>query len=269
MASNIAHRGAGSLAPENSLAAIRKAWEIGADRVEIDVSVSFDEHLFLLHDQYLLRTTNVSDCFPTRAMDFHTTFTLAELKTLDAGSWFVSTDPFGQIAAGNISEKDQRDYKGLKIPSLEEVLRFVKEKDWMVNIELKKLPPPLEKFPVEQAVLQLIKDLQLDPGQIVISSFYHNYLYSVKNTHPEFEVQALIGDTGEKSLDWGKFDFTTYNANADLIDEAQIATARANNSLVNIFTVNDTAEMRRFINAGVKGIITDFPQNLANLLHKK
>ncbi len=269
MVSNIAHRGARSLAPENSLAAIQKAWEIGADGIEIDVGASRDEHLFLLHDPNLLRTTNISDCFPTRATNFHTTFTLAELRTLDAGSWFVNKDPFGQIAAGNISEADQHEFMGLKIPSLEEALLFIKKKDWKVNIELKKLPPPLEKFPVEQKVLQLIKDLRIAPDQIAISSFHHNYLYSIKNTHPEFEVQALIGDTGERTLDWGKFDFDTYNANADLIDEAQIATARANNSQVNLFTVNDPAEMQRFINAGVRGIITDFPQILVNLSHKK
>ncbi len=265
---NIAHRGARSLAPENTIPALQKAWEIGADGIEIDVAVSRDEQLFLHHDSLLVRTTNVRECYPEKAGECYTSFTLAELKTLDAGAWFVREDPFGQIAAGNILPEDYRSFTGLSLPSLEEVLLFVMEKDWMVNIEIKKVPPPLEAFPVEQKLLGLLNELQIPQRQVILSSFVHEYLCSIQKKCPEIEVQALIGDVGEQELDWGRFRFATYNVNADLIDERQIATAQANNSRVNLFTVNDPEEMKRYIKAGVMGIITDFPQILGKLLQE-
>ncbi len=269
MVLNIAHRGARSLAPENTLKAIRKAWEIGADGVEIDVAVSRDKKLFLLHDQNLIRTTNVSDCFPDRANNAFTTFTLSEIQSLDAGSWFIEKDPFDQISAGNVKKEETTKYIGLQIPTLEAVLAFIKEKNWFINIELKRLPAPLTNFPVEHQVIQLIKRLELSPHQVVISSFNHAYLHSLKTSQAAIEVQALIGDTFSQSLDWGDFSFDTYNANADLIDEVQIARAHARDSQVNLFTVNDPVEMQRFINAGIKGIMTDFPHLLASLLQQQ
>ena len=100
MVLNIAHAGARSLAPENTLAAARKALEVGADLWETDVAVTSDGELILFHDDSLARTTNAPVRFPDRSPWTFTTFTLAEIRSLDAGSWFVETDPFGQIAAG-------------------------------------------------------------------------------------------------------------------------------------------------------------------------
>ncbi len=81
-------------------------------------------------------------------------------------------------------------------------------------------------------------------------------------------MQALIGDEGEEELDWGNYQFATYNANADIIDENQIAQALENNCRVNLFTVNDPDKMLQFIKAGVGGIITDFPHHLKAVLQK-
>ncbi len=78
---NIGHRGARSLAPENTLAAFRKAWDIGADGIEVDVQVSADGQLVIHHDKTPARTTNVLECFPDRANQPITTF-LLELKSL-------------------------------------------------------------------------------------------------------------------------------------------------------------------------------------------
>lgn len=85
---SIAHRGASAYAPEHTFAAYRLAIEQGADYVEQDLAVTGDGVLICLHDDSLDRTTNVADVFPGRAPWLAIDFTLAEIKALDAGSWF-------------------------------------------------------------------------------------------------------------------------------------------------------------------------------------
>jgi|SRR3990167_4489231 len=106
----IAHRGASNEAPENTLASFRRAVEIGADAIEFDVFATSDHHLMVHHDYYLERTTN--------GKGFIENHTLAQLKKLDAGNWFSP------------------EFKGEKIPTLEEVLDFGKGK-CRFEIELK------------------------------------------------------------------------------------------------------------------------------------
>jgi glycerophosphoryl diester phosphodiesterase len=266
MVLNIAHRGARSLAPENTLPAIRKAWEIGADLLEIDIAVTSDGRLILLHDNLLLRTTDVQRRFPDRAKKPSTTFTLAEVCSLDAGSWFVATDPFGQITAGNITPAELQSFKGITIPSLEEVLLFVQQKSWRVNIELKQVPAPMQAFPITDAVLHLIEHLQVPADQVIISSFVHAYIREVRDKRPDIEINALIGLSRSGRQNWGNYEFSIYNADANYTNEGQIRKARKHDCQVNVYTVNRPAEMQRFIRVGVRGIFTDFPQILAHLL---
>ena len=104
---NIAHRGARSLVPENTLAAARKGLAIGADLWELDVAMSADGVPFVVHDDTLARTSNVKAVYPDRSPWTNHLFTWAEIQQLDFGSWFVTTDPFKQIAAGNVSQAEQ------------------------------------------------------------------------------------------------------------------------------------------------------------------
>lgn len=118
---NVAHRGASAYAPEHTLAAYRLALEQGADFVEQDLAVTKDGVLICIHDPTLERTTNVEELFPTRSSDvtwegktvrgwFANDFTLAEIKQLDAGSWFDAK------------------FKGEKIPTFDEAVALVKGK---------------------------------------------------------------------------------------------------------------------------------------------
>jgi glycerophosphoryl diester phosphodiesterase len=267
MVMNIAHRGARSLAPENTMPAIRKAWETGADAVEIDVAVSLDGQLIILHDETLQRTTDVRRRFPDRAEAPCSAFTLAQIRSLDAGSWFLDTDPFGQIAAGTISSADLQQFAGISVPTLAEVLEFIRQTSWQVNIEIKRALPPMEDFPVVDAVLQDIDRQQMPPGTISISSFVHEYIREIRAKRPDIEIHALIGPTGECPQDWGGYEFSIYNAWAGCTDEDQIRAAHRHGCQVNLYTVNDPAEMQRFAAAGVRGIFTDYPQVLAQVLH--
>ena len=116
---NVAHRGASAYAPEHTLAAYRLAIEMGADFVEQDLAVTKDGVLVCLHDATLERTTNVAEVFPDRAVSISlegktrkawvaNDFTLAEIKQLDAGSWFDAK------------------FKGEKVPTFDEAVALVK-----------------------------------------------------------------------------------------------------------------------------------------------
>ncbi|HEX8593434.1 MAG TPA: glycerophosphodiester phosphodiesterase [Pseudomonas sp.] len=108
----IAHRGASFDAPEETIPAYTVARELGADYLEMDIQRTKDGVLIALHDDTLERTTNVADVFPKRAKDPISTFTLAELKQLDAGSWFNKAYP----------DRARSSYAGLQILTLDEVI---------------------------------------------------------------------------------------------------------------------------------------------------
>jgi glycerophosphoryl diester phosphodiesterase len=262
---NIAHRGARSLAPENTLAAARKGLEVGADLWESDVGVTSDGELILFHDDSLARTTDATARYPDRAPWTFTTFTLAEIRSLDAGSWFVDTDPFDQIAAGAVTCVESAAYRGEQVPTLHEALLLTRDAGWRINLELKRLPPPLERFPVVERVLALVAELEMPPHQVTLSAFNHGWLRQAQALRPHIEVQALIGYSFTEPLDWGDLSFAAYNARSTLVTEEKIREVTSQGIAVNLFTVNEEDDMRRFIAAGVTGLFTDFPQKLAGL----
>lgn len=266
MVVNIAHRGARSVAPENTLMAGQKAVEIGADLWEVDVGVSGDETLILFHDTTLERTTNVADVFPDRSNDPFTTFSFEEIRQLDAGSWFVETDPFGQIGAGAVPESDLAECRAQKVPTLEEILVFTRDAGFGVNLELKDLPGDMAAFPLPARVLSLARELEVGPDQIIFSSFNHEWLREIMALAPEYRIQALIGDPEDQPLDWGDERFAVYNPRHTLIKEEKIRALAEKNIGVNLWTVNEEKDMKRFIAAGAQGIITDFPQRLKRLV---
>ena len=265
----IAHRGARSLAPENTIAAAQKAWEVGADLWETDIAVTRDEKLILFHDDSLERTTNVKTLFPASDSLIFTDYTLEQIRTLDAGSYYIENDPYKEIKKGFLTEAEVAGYEGEKVPTLEEALLFTKEKNWQVNLELKRLPEPFHNFPVAERVLALIQQIGIGHEQIIVSSFKHEWLRYIENMAPKIEIQALIGYSFIAPLDWGDFDFEIYNARSTLIDAKQIETAKAKGKKVNLFTVNDPKDMQRFLDQGVDGLITDFPQRLKTLLQNR
>ena len=243
------------------MAAIEKAFEIGAHGIEVDVRVSADEHFILMHDPTLRRTTDVHLRFPERANDPVNSFTIEELQQLDAGSWFVDSDPFGEIASGAVSAAEAERLRGARIPPISEVLAFVKNHRWFINIEIKELPDPKRV----DVLLAVIDEAGLPANWMSISSFRHDYLRHLEEVRPEIEINALIGESEFEPQDWGNYEFQIYNANADLTDEIQIARALEHGCQVNLFTVNEPEQMKRFLQAGVCRIITDYPQRLGRL----
>ena len=262
---NYAHRGARSLAPENSLPAIEKALMIGCDGIEVDIRETSDGHLVLLHDATLARTTDVAEIFPEREHDTVNTFTLEELKMLDAGSWFLDSDPFDQIRTGMIGFSEMEGFQKCRVPTLEELLLLIKGKNFRINLEIKEPPVTADGNRIVEKTLALLAQLHADYRQISISSFNHKYIETVQRQTLDIEVNALIGGEPVGRNRWGEYSFPVYNANARYIDRKQIEQAKQHGCSVNLYTVNDKDDMNRFIDWGVAGLITDFPQTLAAL----
>ena len=262
---NIAHRGARSLAPENTLAAASAALASGADMWETDVGVTRDEVLVLFHNDSLGDTTDARSVFPGRAPWIFTRFDYAELQQLDAGSWFVQTDPFGQIENGAVPAEQAASFRGEKIPTLEQALVFTRHADWRINIELKQLPSPMQQFPVVERVLALIEKLGIDSELVVLSSFNFDWLKQIRERRPDIELQAVVGFSEASPIQWGALEFDTYNARHTLVKEATVKALGEKGIALNVWAVNEQSDMQRFMSAGVAGIITDFPQRLTRL----
>ena len=264
--SNIAHRGARSLAPENTLIAAQIGYEIGADAWELDVAMSADGEMVVIHDDTLSRTSDAAQIFRDRAPWEVHTFTLAELKTLDFGSWFIKTDPFGQVAAGNVSAAVQQTFKGIPMPTLREALAFTKDHNWQVNVELKDLTgKPGDAVIVERAV-SLIKEMQMEKS-VLISSFNHSYLVRVKKSEPILDTAALVEQPAADPVALvERLDAKAYNPGMKACRAEHFASLRKAGRDINVWTVNDEAAMKSLIAMGATGLFTDFPQRLKSLL---
>jgi len=262
MVTIIAHRGARSVAPENTLAAARKAHAFGADLWETDVAVTADDQLVLMHDDAMTRTTNVSECFPDRIPAAFSTYSLAEIRTLDAGSWFERDDPFGQIAAGAVSPEELAQYAGEKVPTLREAFELTLELDWFLNLELKAQPVPKENFDVVNAVLEMADEVGIGPDHLLFSSAQLAWLKTLKQRRPEFEVQAILGLFPEDPMDFSDPFFDTFNPRHTRLSLDQVKQQAAQGHKLNPYTVNDDQLFVSLIEAGVAGLITDFPQRI-------
>ena len=259
----IAHRGARSIAPENTLKAAKIAHDTGADLWETDVNITRDGRLILFHDDTLLRCTNALKRFPLKTSYRVKEFDLNEIKSLDAGSYFNKTDPFQEISKGNVSQKIRNSFMGEPIPLLEEGLLLTLQKNWTINLELKFFEGSVNNPYLPDHTLDIIRQTKIPLAQVIISSFHHPWLLRIMEKESQLEVQALVGDNDTEPLDFKDFSFSTYNANAALIHPDQIKELKDRGKKINLFTVNDPREFSRFVDLGVDGMFTDFPQRFA------
>jgi len=263
---NVAHRGARSLAPENTLAAARAGLAAGADMWELDVQLTADDHPVVMHDAQLTRTTDAAKRFPDRSAWRVAEFTLAEIETLDCGSWFNTSDPFGQIAAGRVSASAQQSYEGQRAPTLLQALEFTASNQWRVNVELKDVKDPVKgRLLVEKAV-KLVESLHMQ-DMVIVSSFNHDYLRFVRALSTPIATAAISAWAVRYPARYlTGLGAQAYNPRRGAVRARTVRALRAAGFDVYVWTVNDVRSMRRLIDAGVTGIITDFPQVLSSLL---
>ena len=287
----IAHRGARAHAPENTLAAARLAHIARADMWELDTCLTKDNRLVVIHDDTLGRTTDVATRpeFANRAPWPVDAFTLKEIRTLDAGSWFGEKDPFGTVASGEVTPATLASYGGETIPTLEEALLLTKELGWRVNVEIKSHAGDPGHAVVTGEVVSLIKKLRMEEA-VVLSSFQHAYLREAAALLPALPRGALVekpspgedpnlgrkaGTAIVESLSVDDAAAMCRDAEAAFfhpdkayLNAAFVADLQGRGFPINVWTVNTPEDLRRMLEYGVHGIITDFPARLREMMRE-
>jgi len=238
----IAHRGFSGEAPENTLAAFRKAIEVGSDMLELDVQFSKDKEVVVIHDEILERATNgqgqVAD------------FTLKELKKLDAGSRFGPQ------------------FSGERIPTLKEVLKITSDRI-LVNIEKN---PSQGQYAIIELVDRALREVKITEmlNQVIFSSFNPIALERIKTREPRAWVALLY------HKDWNSLreitageSFFILNLRRNFLTKEKITKIHQQGMKVNVYTVDSEEEMEQFIRWGIDGIITNQPGQLIKILQKK
>ena len=265
----IAHRGARSCAPENTLFAALRALEQGARMWELDVGLTADGIPVVVHDDSLERTTDVAvrKDFAGRAPWRVCDLTMDEIRRLDAGSWFVASDPFGTIASGELSSADLAGYSGCRVPTLEEALRLTREHGWLVNVELKDHSRLKGHAGVTALVLSLIRQLDM-VEQVLFSSFQHRYLAEACIILPELARGVLVEEVrpDDPLALCQEYAAVAYHPGRELVTARDVARLRSAGIMVNVWTVNDIPKMQALLQMGVNGLITDFPARARTVL---
>lgn len=235
----IAHRGASYLAPENTVAAAKLAWELGADAVECDIHLSKDNRLIVIHDKDTKRT-----CSGKKNLEIADSPSTL-LRDLDAGIW-----------------KDQK-FKGEKIPFLGDIMETVPEGKILV-VEIKcgnEVISPLEKW--------MEKNKKRE--QVVFICFDWKLIIELKKTFPENSCYWLSGSKNglhKKIAEAAENGLDGVNLHYSIIDEEVTKIAKENNLEVLTWTVDDPSEAKRLTELGVTKITTNRPDWLKEELGK-
>lgn len=255
---HIAHRGGALLAPENTLAAFRMAVErFRTDVLELDVHLSRDGEVVVAHDDTLERCTDGSGALAA--------LSLAELQRLDAGHRFSPdggrTFPFrGQ---------------GVRIPTLREVLRAFPS--LRLNVELKPDVAGGEDVFVrllreEGALNRVCIGSELDSvGERLVALVPDACHFFPRDALTEWVLTARNGGTPPEDSPYSVLDMPLYFGDVRLVDGALLGAAAAHGKWINVWTVDDADEMRRLLDEGIGGIMTDRPDLLRQVMdaHEK
>ena len=248
-----AHRGASAYAPENTLAAFEVAIDQKSTWIESDVQLTKDGVAVLMHDTTLSRTTNVEEVFPDRAPWNVRDFTLAEIKQLDAGSWFGP------------------EFAGEPVPTLAEMVDQVRASRSGIIMELKS--PGL--YPgIEQEVIEVFESFPgyvtsgLASNRLAVQSFDWGSMATYAELAPETPV-GLLGAPAVADLpDYAEW-ADQINPSKAQTTEAYVDAVHEAGMDVNVWTVDDTPTMTRLLDWDVDGIITNRPDVLEQLLHER
>ncbi|WP_110928234.1 glycerophosphodiester phosphodiesterase [Bacillus massiliglaciei] len=273
----VAHRGVSGLAPEHTMASYDLVKKNKGDYLEIDLQMTKDGKLIAMHDTTLDRTTN-----GTGKVSDHT---LAQIKQLDAGSWFNEKYP----------EKAQKAYAGQKVPTLEEIFtRYGRSANYYIETKSPDVYPGME-----QELVRLLKKYKISrntPGshKVLIQSFSKESLLIVKNLNPSLPLVQLLsygqdanGKIYEKSGLTSAPDKVTakeweairsyavgvgpgYKVGGKIVlDKSFVSGAHSHHLAVHPYTVDLPEDMKTLMDMGVTGMFTDYPYSLYELLHKK
>jgi glycerophosphoryl diester phosphodiesterase len=235
----IGHRGAAGHAPENTLVSFRKAAELGARWVEFDTKLSRDGHVVIFHDEDLDRTTDGSG--PLADKD------LAELKTLDAGSWYSDA------------------FRGERIPTLDETMAVLGELGLGANVEIK--PCPGREVETAEAVIRTLKAGW--PAALpapLISSFKPESMAAATRLAPEYPGALLVGAI---PADWRRrledLRCAGLHCDAEYLTREQARQVLAAGFALRCYTIKEDAVAQRLFGWGVEAVFTAYPDRISSV----
>jgi glycerophosphoryl diester phosphodiesterase len=237
---NLGHRGAPKVAPENTLASFELARSVGADGVELDVQLSADGGLVVMHDSRVERTTNGQGALKA--------LTMAQIKELDAGVAFAPK------------------YTGERVPSLSEVLDWAGQ-TMLLNIELKSMS--MRGDGLEAKVIALVRQCGLQ-GRVILSSFNPWSLVRARQTAPEISRGLLYSPGLPLPLRraWLRpmAGPNALHPHWTMVNDPYLNWARKKGYRVNVWTADEPHDLQHLIDLRVDTIITNRPDRLAALL---
>ncbi|OZU88289.1 hypothetical protein CIL03_11585 [Virgibacillus indicus] len=227
-----AHRGSSGTHPENTFAAYKEAVRVGAEGIELDVQLTKDDELVVIHDHTVGRTTN--------GTGFVRDYTLEELQRLDAGAWFHER------------------FQGERIPVLKEVFTWMQSNDLILNIELKNVTVDLPCL--EELVLNEIESFNL-ADRIIISTFDHYSLKKINELNPKIECAILylekLYEPWNYAANIGAKGLHTHSPKTDRV---MIKEAERRGFPVRVYTVNHEERIKELLEDGCSAIFTDYPE---------
>lgn len=227
-----AHRGSSGTHPENTFAAFKEVERVGAEGIELDVQLTKDGEVVVIHDHTVDRTTNGTG----KVRDY----TLKELKMLDAGTWF------------------QKAFRGERIPTLHEVFIWMQDNDLILNIELKNVTVDLPNL--EALVINKIENFNFE-DRVIISTFNHYSLKKIHEMNPKIECAVLYLEKLYEPWNYAaSLGARGLHSHSPKTDSEMIMEAEEKGFPVRVYTVNQEDRMKKFMEDDCSAIMTDFPK---------
>jgi len=253
-----AHRGYRAIRAENTMTAFAAA--IGkCDFIELDVGFSRDGVPIIIHDDTLLRTSNVSHVagfsFPYNVVDY----TYDALLELDFSSWFSQSDPFATIASGMVMQDKLTSLPIQRILTLEHALMYFKQHAVPVNVEIKDMRGTDFDTTAVSKVLFIIQSLEMEDN-VLLSSFNHHYIAELHRVAPDISRAALQEHAHHENLVLylQELGVECYHSDIKIISSALVKELTRAGIIVNVYTVNSPEEKALMFGYGVRSVFTDF-----------
>ena len=272
----ISHQGGLGHWPSNTMMAFKESVKLGADVLEMDIHMTLDGHLVVIHDATVDRTTNGRGAVKEMS--------LTAIKSLDAGySWTresaVAVYDFRSRGTGPTRNEDSKSVvrpfraKGIQVPTIDEV--FHAFPDIRMNIEIKQTQPPIDAVLCDKIKAYGREQLT------IVASFHHGTLADFRQRCPEVATAATSAEvrkllvfnklflSGLYSPDEEVLQVPIRAGIIEVVTPRFVKNAHARGLRVHVWTINDSATMKALIDMGVDGIMTDYPDRLLNELNPR
>ena len=228
-----AHRGNSGFFPENTMYAFKKSLDLGIYGIEIDVQKTKDGILVVHHDETLGRMFD--------------------------GKGSIKKSTFEQLRELNLKDEELKNKADCKIPTLEEVLEFIKDTDLTLNIE--------------KDILDIVKQYEME-DKVVISSFNYKSLKRISKLNSKVKTAYLVGPLTFKRRNLKKIlkickdcKCTYIHPSCDVVNKEFVAEAHKKGLLVQVYTVNSVTIMKKLIKLKVDGVFTNYPKIINTLVN--